>query len=141
VLSLSASLPAAVAPSASRRAIESENHAAAALPPMTVQALFAANVRQSLEAGPSALLPFDRRRRLLVAATKLGVRPFDANLIIALVQDQARRDHESDSIPIIEHLRPAPAAGKNPVVPLAVALLLGLVMGLLVALWILSASR
>jgi hypothetical protein len=36
-------------------------------------------------------LTWDRRQRVLEVAERLGVRPFDANLIIAIVQDHARR--------------------------------------------------
>lgn len=149
VLSIS-SLPAAVAPSARRREIEAENLSAAALPPLTAQALFAATVRQSIEGGSSALLPFDRRRRLLVAASKLGLRTFDANLIIALVQEQSRAEgaDEPEALPRRAGVRVAPWPGEdlpekkaNPMAALAVALLLGLVMGLLGALWILAARR
>lgn len=38
-----------------------------------------------------SLLTFERRRRILALAQRVGVRPFDANLIIAAVQDRARR--------------------------------------------------
>ncbi|MDI9403517.1 MAG: hypothetical protein QM516_06555 [Limnohabitans sp.] len=38
-----------------------------------------------------AVLAFEDRRRILSLANKLGIRPFDANLIVALVQDRARR--------------------------------------------------
>jgi hypothetical protein len=38
-----------------------------------------------------SLLTFERRRAILAFAAKVGVRPFDANLIIAAVQDRARR--------------------------------------------------
>ncbi len=38
-----------------------------------------------------SLLTFERRRKVLAFAQKMGVRPFDANLIIAAVQDRARR--------------------------------------------------
>lgn len=149
VLSIS-SLPAAVSPSARRREIEAENLSAAALPPLTAQALFAASVRQSIEGGSSALLPFDRRRRLLVAASKLGLRKFDANLIIALVQEQSRAEgaDEPDVLPRRAGVRVAPWPGEDPpekkaspTAALAVALLLGLVMGLLGALWILAARH
>jgi hypothetical protein len=43
-----------------------------------------------LEGGRTALLTPDRRRRLVTLATKMGLRPFDAALIIAIVQDAAR---------------------------------------------------
>ncbi len=38
----------------------------------------------------STLTP-QKRQQVMATARKLGVRPFDANLIIAVVQDQARR--------------------------------------------------
>ena len=38
-----------------------------------------------------AVLAFEDRRRLLAMANRLGIRAFDANLILALVQDRARR--------------------------------------------------
>jgi hypothetical protein len=37
------------------------------------------------------VLPFEDRRRLLALAQRLGIRAFDANLIVAVVQDRARR--------------------------------------------------
>lgn len=45
-------------------------------------------VAQALE---GAQLRPQKRQKLLELATHLGMRPFDANLIIALVQDRARR--------------------------------------------------
>ena len=41
-------------------------------------------------------LAFERRQRLLRTARALGVRPFDANVIIAIVQDHARRGSRLD---------------------------------------------
>ena len=43
-----------------------------------------------LQAGPAAILTPDRRRRLVVLASSMGLRPFDAALVIAIVQDAAR---------------------------------------------------
>lgn len=40
-----------------------------------------------------ATLPAERRERLLKLANGLGLRPFDANLVIAIVQDEARRQN------------------------------------------------
>lgn len=37
------------------------------------------------------VLTFESRRRVLLLAQRVGVRPFDANLIVAIVQDRARR--------------------------------------------------
>jgi len=47
-------------------------------------------VRTSTQLQGDVLTP-ERRRRLMRLATTLGLRPFDANVIIAIVQDQVRR--------------------------------------------------
>lgn len=52
--------------------------------------VFAVRVAYAIEPGPEPSLPPDRRRRLVTIAKALGLRPFDANLIIAIVQDAAR---------------------------------------------------
>ena len=49
---------------------------------------FAREVESALE---GSVLPFEERRRLLSLAQRFGIRAFDANLIVALVQDRARR--------------------------------------------------
>ncbi len=70
--------------------IAGENRAAAAtdMDPTDPRWVLALRVAQSLE---GAQLRPHKRERLLQLATHLGMRPFDANLIIALVQDRARR--------------------------------------------------
>jgi hypothetical protein len=47
-------------------------------------------VEQSLEGGRAALIRPEVRRRLMVEARELGVKTFDASLVIALVQERAR---------------------------------------------------
>ncbi len=49
--------------------------------------MLAAQTRNELQ---GAALTADRRAKLLVLAYQLGMRPFDANLVIAIVQDEAR---------------------------------------------------
>jgi hypothetical protein len=44
-----------------------------------------------------SLLSFERRQRVLAFAARVGVRTFDANLIIAAVQDRARRGEPLES--------------------------------------------
>ena len=79
---------------AERRAeinIQNENRAAATHPEMQSSDprwVLAARAYSQLQG--SALTP-ERRQRVLRTAEQLGIRPFDANLIIAIVQDQARR--------------------------------------------------
>ena len=46
---------------------------------------------ETAEALEGEILRPDRRRALVTRAQHLGVRPFDANLVFALVQDRARR--------------------------------------------------
>jgi len=52
---------------------------------------FAALAAARIEGGRAAILRPEARRGLMRAATAAGLRPFDATLIIAMVQDRARR--------------------------------------------------
>jgi hypothetical protein len=52
--------------------------------------VLAAHAQLSLEGGRAAILSPDRRRRLMSLARRTGLRPFDAALVIAIVQDAAR---------------------------------------------------
>lgn len=77
--------------SQARRAVTQANVESAydaTLDPNDPRWLVAVETAQSLE---GSLLTFERRRRILALAQRVGVRPFDANLIIAAVQDRARR--------------------------------------------------
>ncbi len=55
-----------------------------------------------------AVLAFEDRRRVLALANRLGIRAFDANLIVALVQDRARREEPIESIASTIAIIPAP---------------------------------
>lgn len=69
---------------------------------------FALETQQALQ---GAVLSFEDRRQLLSLAQRTGIRAFDANLIIALVQDRARRgeplEHAAATIAIV----PKPEGG------------------------------
>lgn len=52
--------------------------------------VLAARAATWIEGGRAAILTPDKRRRLMKMAESLGLRPFDASLIIAIVQDAAR---------------------------------------------------
>lgn len=69
--------------------VESENKAAAmsALDPRWALAVRANSL---LQGGRAAVLPPESRRLLVSIGRDLSLRPFDANLIIAVVQDAAR---------------------------------------------------
>lgn len=93
-----------------RAAVARENRAAAcnlALDPTDPRWVLAVRAHEQLQ---GASLTFDRRQRLLRTARLLGVRPFDANIVLAIVQDHARRgqalDRAAGTIALLE--APAP---------------------------------
>jgi hypothetical protein len=55
-----------------------------------------------------AVLAFEDRRRLLALANRLGIRAFDANLILALVQDRARRGEPLEAAAATIEMIPKP---------------------------------
>jgi len=73
------------------RQVQRANRASAQLGEDDVRRIFAARVAESIEGGRAALLPLEKRMRLLETARRLGIRPFDASLVIAIAQDAARR--------------------------------------------------
>lgn len=52
--------------------------------------VFAVRVKRELQGGRAAIIAPESRKRLLRLANRLGLRNFDANLVIAIVQDDAR---------------------------------------------------
>ncbi len=52
--------------------------------------VFARRVAEQLEGGTSALLTPRKRKQLLATARRVGLRDFDASLVIAIVQDGRR---------------------------------------------------
>ncbi|HEX8876209.1 MAG TPA: hypothetical protein VF777_05630 [Phycisphaerales bacterium] len=52
--------------------------------------VFAVRVRREVQGGHAAIVTPESRKRLLRLANRLGLRDFDANLVIAIVQDDAR---------------------------------------------------
>lgn len=72
--------------------------------------VLAVRAREALEGGRAAVLPPERRARLNDLGRRLGLRPFDVSLIIAIVQDEARTggvDREG----ALERLAMVPRAG------------------------------
>ncbi|GEM_PF-1564818 len=85
-----------------RRGIAKSNLEAASdrsLDPRDPRWLVAIETAAQLE---GSVLTFERRRKVLAFANRLGVRAFDANLIVAAIQDRARRGEPiSDAAPIV----------------------------------------
>lgn len=77
------------------------------LDPTDPRWLLAIETQKALQ---GAVLAFEDRRRLLSLAQRVGVRAFDANLIVALVQDRARRGEPIESAVDAIGVVPRPAA-------------------------------
>lgn len=101
---------------AATRAVTKENARAAALSDDDARQLLAIKATQSLEGGRSAILRPEARRGLVDHAGKMGLRAFDANLVIAIVQDAARRGEGLNDIPTQGRLNMVggPKAGSKP---------------------------
>jgi hypothetical protein len=67
-----------------------ENAAAAGIQPTDARWVLAVRTATLLEGGRAAILSPERRRRILAVAHRMGLRPFDASMVIAVVQDAAR---------------------------------------------------
>lgn len=78
---------------AQRRAVEAENKAAAmsALDPRWALAVRTSSM---LQGGRAAILPPESRRFLVQLGKDINLRPFDSNLVIAIVQDAARAGYD-----------------------------------------------
>lgn len=131
--SLPSSLSDIAADQRRRESIARANAASAGLSPLDVRWMLAQAVSANLEQGRVAALPPEKRARLLSHASALGLRPFDASLIIAVVQDQARQgkslDQEANA-----RLAMIPAANADTKHRDESARLLGIACGLAIAL-------
>lgn len=78
---------------AARSRVERENRSAAEMSALDARWVFAVQVAREIEmsgAPRAGVLAPERRRNLVRLATRLGLRQFDANLVIAIVQDGCR---------------------------------------------------
>jgi hypothetical protein len=78
-----------------------------ALDPMDPRWMLACATRDSLQ---GAVLTYESRRKLMRLAQRVGIRAFDANLIVAIVQDRARRGEPIESAAEALSVIPRPAA-------------------------------
>ena len=71
--------------------VAKENHAARGftIDPRVLE--LAEEAARNIEGGRAAMLTPEKRRKVMSLATKLGVRTFDASLVIAIAQDRARQ--------------------------------------------------
>lgn len=120
-----------------RLEIADENMSASALDADSARRMLAVRVAECLEGGRSAILTPMRRRRVMRLAHMMGVRDFDAHLVIAIVQDGARRGESVEGAAEdarLDLFAPAPATrdGARTRLAAAGALGAGVLMALLV---------
>jgi hypothetical protein len=113
-------------PLAALERVAAENRRAAQLAagtagddPAEALRVLALRAAECLDGGHAAILRPERRRRLLHIANVLGVGQFDANLVIAIVQDNARRgvvnaDATDPRLAILSRRDSSPPAGLSP---------------------------
>lgn len=94
--------------------VRRENVAAAGLSATDARWVLAVRVAESLDGGRAAVLTPEKRRRLVALATRMGLRPFDANLVIAIVQDSARSGERPMGPEVAGRLSLIPAPGSVP---------------------------
>ncbi|RMD60790.1 MAG: hypothetical protein D6824_08935 [Planctomycetota bacterium] len=131
------------------RRVQQANRASAQLGEEDVRRIFAARVAESIEGGRAALLPLEKRMRLLETARRLGIRPFDASLVIAIAQDAARRgelgliERDSRLWATGAGERPLPGSTRRRTLRRRALLRLGvtLTLGALLALWLIAWVR
>ena len=120
------------------------NRQAASIDSADARWVFACRVAASIEGGRAAILRPESRDRLLNQASRLGLRQFDANLVMAIVQDSARCGEEPLGLATAERLpliRPAhaPRQATLPVpVRFAIAMMVGVVLAATMIRWVLS---
>ena len=125
-----------------RRAIDevtAENSASAADGPLPSDPtmLLLSEISQNLE---GSILTADRRRAVLIRAESLGIRPFDASLLIAVAQDRARRGESLKGAPnTLQSTILQEQSASGPLIALWMgALSVGVILALLGGSWLLS---
>jgi hypothetical protein len=124
-------------------AISTENLAAAQLSTTDARWAIAAATAAAIEGGTAAIIRPESRRRLLSLATSLGLRPCDANLLIAIVQDAARSGagplgpDVADRLTLIREPTHDPEANRAALTNLVTAIALAALLLISLILWIL----
>lgn len=105
--------PAAEGGVAASEGVAAENRAAASMDASDPRWVLAMRTAALIEGGRAGLLPPERRRTLMVLARQLGMRDFDAGLVIAIVQDAARAGEIITGRPVQGRLHFVPAARRD----------------------------
>lgn len=118
------------------RRVARANAESAALSADDARWVFAQRVRESLDGGRAAILAPRKRQELVGEAIRGGMRPFDANLVIAIVQDEVRSGSGKQPGALGMVRRPEPVGMKAMVAVVGVTVVMAIgIVGLLIA-WI-----
>lgn len=93
--------------------VRREMLSASTLSPDDARSILARRTGELLEGGRQAMLRPERRRNLERLASRLGLRDFDAGLVIAIAQDAARHGERSDAGSVDERLALVGGAGRS----------------------------
>lgn len=115
------------------------------LQPLDARWVMALDVWNTIEGGRAAMIAPSKRRELIAAGVARGMREFDANLVIAIVQDAARRGEMPPIDPAgsvisasLAMLKPARKPLSRRLVALAGTVLLALSFFAILVAWLLS---
>jgi hypothetical protein len=104
-----------VPPSAtSAEEIAAANLHAARMSALDARWVLAVQVDRALQGGKAAIITPESRTRLLALAERVGLRPFDASLVIAVVQDAARQGEDPLGPLAVDRLRLVRAGDASP---------------------------
>ncbi len=84
--------------------VSAENQAASALSTFDARWVLAVRASDAIEGGRAAVIRPEARQRLVSTARTMGLRPFDANLVLAIVQDAAREGRTARDLETIDSL-------------------------------------
>jgi hypothetical protein len=93
------------------RSVAQANRLASGMRPDDARWVLALKVSQALEGGRAAILTPERRQALLTHGRRIGLRDFDANLLIAIVQDGKRSGRGALHLAVEERLAALPEPG------------------------------
>lgn len=123
-------------PAAAREAVARENRASVSLAALDPRWVLAVQVYRELQGGNAAVLTPESRKRLLAAGQRMGLRAFDANLVIAIVQDGARsgsdalREDVVARLELVGHARTTLEARRGPSIAAMITIaLIAMVLG------------
>lgn len=122
-----------------------ENGWAAMLQPLDARWVMALDVWNTIEGGRAAMITPSKRRELIAAGVARGLREFDANLVIAIVQDAARRGEMPPIDPAgtavgasLAMLKPGGRPGRSKLIAIAGTVVLSLTFFAILVAWLLS---